>query len=221
MTSVAFFTFNAFSENTYIVYDDTKECAIFDPGCSNDVEEAQLSTFIAEQQLKPIHLINTHCHIDHVFGNKYVAEKYNLPLTIHEGEKPVLAFVPQVAQMYGLPNPNSPEATQFLAEGDVLTFGNTQMDVLFTPGHSPASISFFCKAAKILIAGDVLFEGSIGRTDLPGGNFDILMNNIKQKFLPLGDEVQVFPGHGPSTTIGQERLNNPFITQTERYRKMM
>ena len=205
-------TFNAFQENSYILFDNSKECIIIDPGCSSTDEEQILTKTIEEHGLTPTRLINTHCHIDHVFGNKFVAEKYNLELESHVGEVPVQDSVGQIAKMYGLGTVTSPPITKFLEEGDEVLFGNTSLKVLFTPGHSPASISFYNGADKILIAGDVLFQGSIGRTDLPGGNYDQLINNIKTKFLTLPDDVVVYSGHGPSTNIGFERANNPFLT---------
>ena len=214
MTLVASFTFNPFQENTYVLYDDTKECAIFDPGCYTEAEKAQLSQFIKEKGLKPVKLINTHCHLDHIFGNQFVANKYGLGLEIHEGELPVLQAAAQVSMMYGVPFPEaSPEPAAFIKEGDVVTFGNTKLEVFFTPGHSPASISFFCREDKFVIAGDVLFHQSIGRTDLPGGDFPTLIASIKNQLFPLGDEVTVYSGHGPSTSIGYERQNNPFLNK--------
>jgi len=212
MTQVAAFTFNPFQENTYIVYDDSKECILIDPGCYQAEEKAELISFIQQNELKPVRLLNTHCHIDHVFGNRFISDTYALDLEIHEGELVVLNYVPQVAQMYGIPYPEpSPLPKKYIQEGEVIEFGNTQLKTLFTPGHSPASISFYSEAAKFVIAGDVLFKGSIGRTDLPGGNFDTLINSIKNELFPLGDEVKVYSGHGEPTTIGLERKTNPFL----------
>ena len=208
---ISIFTFNAFQENTYILHDETLECVIIDPGCSNSVEEAELDNYIASRNLKPVKLINTHCHIDHVLGNKYVMEKYGIQLHSHKGEAPVLQANVQVAAMYGLDYAPSPEIDVFLEEGESLNFGNTTLEILFTPGHSPASLSLFHRPSKQLIAGDVLFQGSIGRTDLPGGDFDTLIKSIKSKYYPLGDEVIVYPGHGPSTTIIGEKIRNPFL----------
>ncbi|MFK7807183.1 MAG: MBL fold metallo-hydrolase [Saprospiraceae bacterium] len=212
MALVAKFTFNPFQENTYVVYDDSGECIIFDPGCFTAEEKNQLSTFISANNLKPVRLINTHCHLDHVFGNKYVSETYELGLEIHEGELPVLQAVPQACALYGLPQPEpSPAPSNFLKEGTTLTFGNTKMEILFTPGHSPASISFYCAESNFVIAGDVLFRESIGRTDLPGGDFKTLIGAIKSELYPLGDEVRVYSGHGEDTTIGHEKKSNPFL----------
>ena len=211
MVNVLSFTFNAFQENMYIVYDETKECIIFDPGCSNAAEKATLVNGIKSHGLKPVRLINTHCHLDHVLGNKFIAEKYDLELEIHKGEVPVLEWSAKAAAQYGIPMETSPPAGKFIEEGDIIKFGNSELETLLTPGHSPASLSFFCRSDQFVIAGDVLFHSSIGRTDLPGGNFNTLIDSIKTKLLPLGDEVKVYPGHMQPTTIGFERLHNPFL----------
>lgn len=210
--TIVIFTFNPFQENTYVVFDETKECAIIDPGCYEAHERIELQDFIMENGLKPVRLINTHCHLDHVFGNHFVHKTWGLELEIHRGELPVLEAVPQVSRFYGIPSGEpSPMPGRFIEEGDVVSFGNTRLEAILTPGHSPASLSFFIREDKLLLAGDVLFKESIGRTDLPGGDFDTLIASIKDKLLPLGDEVKVFPGHGPSTTIGFERRHNPFL----------
>ncbi len=206
------FTFNPFQENTYVVYDETGECVIIDPGCYDRSERNDLKTAIEQEKLRPVRLLNTHCHLDHVFGNKFVSETWGLPLEIHEGELPVLVAVPQIARFYGMPEGEpSPMPGRFIAEGETITFGKTTLETILTPGHSPASLSFFCKEGRFVIAGDVLFYDSIGRTDLPGGDFDTLINSIKQRLFPLGDDVEVFPGHGEKTTIGRERQHNPFL----------
>lgn len=212
MAQVAQMTFNPFQENTYLVYDETGECLIFDPGCSNAAEESALKAKIEALSLTPVRLINTHCHLDHVFGNKFVADTYNLGLEIHEKELSVLEAVPMVCEMYGIPKPApSPAPARFLNEGDYIEFGNTKLRMLFTPGHSPGSLTFYCEADQFMIAGDVLFYGSIGRTDLPGGDHQTLIDSIKNELLPLGDDIIVYSGHGPKTQIGFERKNNPFL----------
>jgi len=204
-------TFNDFSENTYILYDDSKSCAIVDPGCSNATEEKQLTDFIEAKGLKPVLLINTHAHIDHVFGIDFVHRKWGLKLHIHRGEQPLIDMLPQISKMYGL-NVGAIEApVEHIEEGDMITFGNTSLEIYFTPGHSPASVCFFERKSKQLIAGDVLFQGSIGRTDLPGGDYDTLIGSITDQLFPLGDDVIVYPGHGPATTIEVERRSNPFL----------
>lgn len=212
MSIVVDFVFNPFQENTYLIHDDTNECIIIDPGCYTKEEKKILDDFIDAKALKPVRLINTHCHIDHVFGNHYVAEKYGLELEIHKGEIPVLEALPMVAQMYGIPlfDPVM-KATKFLDENDVIKFGNTELKILFTPGHSPASISFYNEQEGYVIGGDVLFQGSIGRTDLPGGDFNTLINSIKKNFMNLPVDTKVYSGHGPSTTVGFEAIHNPFL----------
>lgn len=212
MTRVVKFTFNPFQENTYLLYDDTKECIIIDPGCYEMHEKQELVNFIERERLKPVRLLNTHCHIDHVFGNKFVAETYSLGLEIHEGEVPVLESTERVAMMYGIPNvEKSPAAKRFIVEGEEIRFGETVLQTLFTPGHSPASISFYCQKDAFVIAGDVLFQQSIGRTDLPGGSMPVLLASIREKLFTLDDNVKVYPGHGRATTIGEEKVSNPFL----------
>jgi glyoxylase-like metal-dependent hydrolase (beta-lactamase superfamily II) len=208
---VAIFTFNPFQENTYVLHDDTNSAIIIDPGCSTPAERQQLTDYISSNDLHVVKLVNTHCHIDHVLGNKYVAETYGLPLTSHQGEQQVLDMQPTVSGMYGMPYDAGPDITEFLEDGDTLDFGDTTLQVFYTPGHSPASISFYHAGTQQLIAGDVLFRESIGRTDLPGGSFEVLKASIEAKFWPLPEETIVYPGHGPSTTIGYERVNNPFL----------
>ncbi len=213
MLKVESLVFNAFQENTYLVYDNSGEALIIDPGCHNASEQKWLTQKIKTLGLKPVRLINTHCHIDHVLGNRFVADKYGLPLEIPLKEIPVLNTVAQIAQMYGIAyNEPSPEPSSYLEEGIPIVFGNSSLEVYDTPGHSPGSVSIFHRPSKTLIAGDVLFKESIGRTDLPGGDFDTLIRSIKEKLLTLPDETIVYPGHGPSTTIGYEKIHNPFLT---------
>ncbi len=211
MTQVKSFVFSPFQENTYILHDETKECVIIDPGCYDSREQQMLVDFIEKNDLKPVRLLNTHCHLDHVFGNKFVAEKYGLGVECHEGEAVVLQMSKQVADMYGVNMEPSPEASRFIEEGETISFGNTNMTTLLTPGHSPASICFYCKEEKFVIAGDTLFHQSIGRTDLPGGDYDTLIKSIKEKLFTLPDDTQVFSGHMGSTNIGFEKMNNPFV----------
>jgi len=212
MSVVVVFTFNDFSENTYLIHDDTKQCIIIDPGNNNSAEDQTISDFISSNDLQPVRLLNTHCHLDHVFGNKYIADTYKLGLEIHQGELPVLQASPQVSKMYGIPYPNlSPEPVSFLKPGDHIEFGDTKLSIHFTPGHSPASVSFYNQEEGYIIGGDVLFHGSIGRTDLPGGDTDTLISSIKTTFMTLPDETRVYSGHGPMTTVGHERTNNPFL----------
>lgn len=212
MISIRSFTFNPFQENTYVLYDVTREAVIIDPGCYDDGERAELVAFIEENKLKPVKLLNTHCHVDHVFGNRFIAEKYKLGLEMHEKDLKVLNSLLQVAHLYGLNAEESPAPKVFLEEGQKIAFGSSELDIVFTPGHSPGSICFISHPQKFIIAGDVLFYGSIGRTDLPGGHHQTLIDSIKQKLFPLGDDYTVHPGHGPETNIGFERRSNPFLT---------
>lgn len=211
MITVHAFTFGPFQENTYILYDETLECIIIDPGCYDQEERTELADFIEEKKLKPVKLINTHCHLDHVFGNGFVAGKYNLKLEINKLDKQVLDSFLMTASLYGLNADPSPQPSVYLEEGDKIKFGQSELEILFTPGHSPGSITFYNRDQKFMIAGDVLFHGSIGRTDLPGGNYQTLIDSIKNKLFPLGDDYTVYNGHGSSTTTGFERLNNPFL----------
>ena len=206
------FTFNQFQENTFVVYDNTKECLIIDPGCYSENERTELRTFIMSEGLKPVKLINTHCHIDHVLGNKFVSELWDLELYIHKEDLPVLENVKDISGFFGFENyERSPSPKHFLAQGDTLNFGDSSFDILFTPGHAPGHICLLSKKDGFIIAGDVLFNGSIGRTDLPGGDYDTLIESIKTKLLPLDENTIVYCGHGPSTSIGKEKMNNPFL----------
>ncbi|MCB0402754.1 MAG: MBL fold metallo-hydrolase [Flavobacteriales bacterium] len=211
MINVHHFTFNGFQENTYVLFDETKECIIIDPGCYSNEEQQDLAYFIQQNELKPVRLINTHCHIDHVLGNAYVASKYNIGLEMHAMDLPTLHATPEYGHLYGFHIEPSPEPTVLLQEGDHITFGNSQLEVLFTPGHSAGHITLVSQEERFIIAGDVLFYGSIGRTDLPGGDYNTLISSIKNKLLPLGDDFKVYSGHGPSTSVGFERENNPFL----------
>lgn len=211
MIQVDFFTFNPFQENTYILSDETKECVIIDPGCYDSGEKDELSSFIENQKLKPVKLLNTHCHIDHVLGNNFIAGKYKLQVELNFLEIPFLKAVVDYAPQYGIFCEPSPEPFALLNEDDVVKFGNSELKVLFTPGHSPGEICLYSASGKFVIAGDVLFQMSIGRTDLPGGNYDTLIKSIREKLFTLPDEVTVYSGHGPSTNIGFEKKNNPFL----------
>ena len=212
MIKIQKFTFNPFQENTYLLFDETKECIIIDPGCYEKSEQDLLKTFVKVNQLKPVKLINTHCHIDHVLGNKFVADRWRLNLEMHELDLPLLHSVKNYSNAYGFNQyEESPEPNNFLKEGEQVRFGNSSLDILFTPGHSPGHITLHSPEQKFVISGDVLFQMSIGRTDLPGGNYDTLINSIKTVLLSLSEETQVFSGHGPSTNIGFEKVNNPFL----------
>ncbi len=213
MIKVKSFCFNSFEENTYVLSDQSNECIIIDPGCHLVNEEDELSDYIESNNLKPVRLLNTHCHIDHILGNSFVARTYNLELEINDKELPVLNASGYVSEMYQIQLSPSPMPARFLNEGDKVSFGNSVLEVLFTPGHSPGSISFYSPENNFVISGDVLFEQSIGRTDLPGGDYETLIESIVVKLLPMDDDTIVYCGHGNNTTIGAERKLNPFLRE--------
>jgi len=210
MLQIQSFTFNPFQENTYVLYDETKACVIIDPGCYEEDEKYELATFIEDNHLDVRMLLNTHCHIDHVLGNSFVVEKYKVKLFIHPKDEPVLKAVKVYAPNYGFHQYQEAIPDAYLDEKEVIVWGNQKFTTLFVPGHSPGHVAFYDAENKVVIGGDVLFLNSIGRTDLPGGNFDTLINSIHQKLFTLPDDVTVYPGHGPKTTIGFEKKTNPF-----------
>jgi hydroxyacylglutathione hydrolase len=214
MLNIQSFVFNGFQENTYVLYDETKAAVIIDPGCYEREEQLELEEFIADEGLKPSLLLNTHCHVDHVLGNHFVKERFKVQLWMHKIEEAQLKAVTVYAPAYGLHHYDEAGADKFLSEADEIQFGNQILKVLFVPGHSPGHIAFYNEKNKCLIAGDVLFYNSIGRTDLPGGNYDTLIDSIHKKFFILPDDVIVYPGHGPETTIGYEKKTNPFCALT-------
>lgn len=205
------FTFSPFQENSYVLYDDSLECVIIDPGCYDRNEEMELMTFIDENRLKPVLLLNTHAHIDHIFGNAFVSKKYNLKPRLHQLDLPTFQLAEISSKMYGVNYNPSPEPQLDLKEGDSIKFGKQSLEIIFIPGHAPGHVVFYNKSSKDIIGGDVLFQNSIGRTDLPGGNHEQLINGIQSKLFVLDDEIRVHPGHGESTTIGFEKRNNPFF----------
>ena len=211
MFQIKVFTFNPVQENTYLLFNDYSEVIIIDPGCYFDEEKEELKNFIDKNNLIPKILINTHCHLDHVFGNKFVAEEYKLTLHLHEKEEDLLKLAPSSGLMFNLPFDNYEGELIFLKEGDEITLRNDKLKIIEVPGHSPGSICFYCEEQKFIIGGDVLFNNSIGRTDLPGGSHEDLLRNIKEKLFTLPDDVKVYPGHGVETTIGNEKKFNPFL----------
>jgi hydroxyacylglutathione hydrolase len=211
MFQIKVLTFNPVQENTYVLYNEHSECIIIDPGCYFEEEKEELKSFIVQKQLQPKMLLNTHCHLDHVFGNKYIAEEYKLTLQIHKNEEQLLEMAPASGLMFNLPFDNYKGELVFLKEGDVVSLLNDKLKVIDAPGHSPGSICFYCEKQNFIIGGDVLFQNSIGRTDLPGGSHENLVRNIKEKLFKLPGDVKVYPGHGPATTIGEEMKSNPFL----------
>ena len=204
-------TFNPFLENTYVIADETNDCAIIDPGCCNDKERNELVKTIEDHKLKPVLLLNTHCHIDHIPGNKFVFDKYGLSPQIHEKELDILERAPEFGEFFGFHCDPSPKPEIYLNEGDEVRLGNTVLKVLFTSGHSPGSISFYSEKDKLVLSGDVLFYGSVGRFDLPESNGKDLYHTLTAKMMKLPAATTVYSGHGPETTIGFEQLNNPYL----------
>lgn len=211
MFEIKAFTFNPVQENTYLLYNEQRICIVIDPGSYFDHERDELRSFIAQNHLTPVLLLNTHCHLDHVFGNKFIAEEYNLTLNTHALEKNMLELAPASGLMYNLPFDNYTGTVTYLKEGDTVQLGEDELEVIHAPGHSPGSICFYCKKQQFIIGGDVLFQRSIGRTDLPYGDHEALIRSIREKLFTLPPETTVYPGHGPATTIGEEIAHNPFL----------
>ena len=210
MISIKTLVFNPFEENTYIIYDESGDCAIIDPGCFGPEEENQLVEEIKNLNVNPVLLLNTHCHIDHVLGNQFVKDQFKLELHIPEFDKATYDAVPTYAEAYGFPGYRHATAEHLIREQDIIRFGESELQVLFVPGHTEGHLAFVNTYDKVCLAGDVLFDGSIGRTDLPGGDFNTLINSIHDKLFVLQDDMVVYPGHGATTTIGKEKKSNPF-----------
>ena len=211
MISIEKFTFNPFQENSYILYDETKECVVIDPGCYSSAEKSTMLKFISDNNLKPVKLLNTHCHVDHIQGNHIIAKTFNLQLEAHEKEIPILEGSPAWGLQYGITGDISPEITVFLNEGDTIKFGHSKLEIIFVPGHSPGHIAFISHKQKFVINGDVLFQGSFGRFDLPFGDVYVLSKSIQEKMFTLPDDYIVYAGHMGETTIGAEKMTNPIL----------
>jgi hydroxyacylglutathione hydrolase len=212
MIKLKSFVFNAFQVNTYVLSDETGECVIIDAACYDQREKTSLDQYISSNQLKPVKLIHTHGHVDHILGMRYVAEKYNPEIKIHQDDIPLLTDAKKHGLMFGFDVEEPPVVTGYLNEGEYVTFGNSTLKVFHVPGHSMGSVAFFSPEQNFVITGDVLFRGSIGRTDLFGGNYDQLKQSLYNKILTLPQDAEVWPGHGPSTTIHDEVMSNPFFT---------
>lgn len=212
MASLKTFTNSLIGENTYIVYDNSGECAIIDPGMYTAFDQNSIVSFINNNDLKPVLLLNTHCHYDHVLGNKFIFDNYNLKPQFHKGELELLLEAPAWTAQMGVHYEVSPLPDVFLPETGTVSFGQTTLELIFAPGHSPAHLCFYERKKNFLVGGDVLFRLSIGRTDFPGGSHELLLRNIREKLFTLPEDCTVWPGHGPQTTIGYEKRNNPFLT---------
>jgi len=213
MISIKKFVFSPFQENTYIVYNQHKNAIVVDPGCYEKQEKEALKSFIESEGLTVKKLVNTHCHLDHVFGNRFVCETFKVLPEYHKLDEPTMKMAPISASMYGIPGfEESPKCEEYLVENTVLSLDEDEFELRFCPGHAPGHLVLVNHEQKLLIGGDVLFRASIGRTDLPGGNHQTLINSIKNQLFTLSDDFLVYSGHGPETTIGFEKENNPFLT---------
>ncbi|HAS43506.1 MAG TPA: MBL fold hydrolase [Microscillaceae bacterium] len=214
MIHIQKFTFNPFQENTFVLFDNTKEAVVIDPGCNSSAENKVLTDFIEEKELKVVKLLNTHCHIDHVFGNQFIKDKYGVQLHMHELDVPTLKAAKLAADMYQIKPFIESEPDVFISEKDTIEFGESSLEILFVPGHAPGHVAFLNRAQKFIISGDVLFNGSIGRYDFPGCSKEDLINSIRNVLYKLEDDVTVYTGHGPETTIGHEKEYNPLVSAT-------
>lgn len=207
------FEFNMFPVNCYLVYDDTKEAVIIDPGCYFPEEKEFIRDYINSKGLTVKHMLCTHLHLDHIFGAKFIKETFNVELEANPADEFWLERAPQQARTFGLTMPETDSKIgKHIFDGDIIEFGNLKLEAICVPGHSPGSLAFYCKEKSIMFSGDILFQGSIGRADLLGGNFEELKENICNRLFTLPDNVTVYPGHGQSTNIGYEKKNNPFFT---------
>ncbi len=211
MITIQDFCFSAFQENTYVLYNELKEAIIIDTGCYTRIEEKMLTDFIRKENLKPTLLLNTHCHLDHVFGNNYMSETYGLTAHIHPNEQIVLDRLPEAAAKWGAPTDAYKGSIQYIQEGEMIQFGSDSFKVLLTPGHSPGSVCFYHTEQDFMIGGDLILKDGVGRTDLPGANPLDLIKSIRTQIFPLPDSLTIYSGHGPATTWGREKEHNPYI----------
>ena len=206
------FEFNMFPVNCYILWDETKEAVVIDPGCFYDDEKQQLKQFVEQNGLVVKHLLNTHLHLDHIFGNAFMLREFSLKAEANQADEFLLEGAEDQSRMFGFKLPETlPPLGKYIGENDTIAFGNTTLQILHVSGHSPGGLVYYNETEKCIFAGDVLFRGSIGRADLEGGDFNALIDNIRTKLFNLPDDTTVYPGHGPSTTIGAEKATNPFF----------
>ena len=211
---IARLIFNPIQENTYIIWDDTLEAAVIDAGNMNERENEALAKFIADNGLKPKYALNTHGHFDHLLGVDFLREKYGAQLAMSSKDEFLLKGASVSAELFGVKADALPEAIDVDLEGkESIKFGNTELKIIPTPGHTPGHVAFFEPESKVLFTGDTLFRESIGRTDLPGGDYSWIMRSIIENILPLGDDVKIYPGHGDTSDIGHESMYNPFVVE--------
>lgn len=211
---IARLIFNPIQENTYIIWDDTLEAAVIDAGNMNERENEVLAKFIADNGLKPKYALNTHGHFDHLLGVDFLREKYGAQLAMSSKDEFLLKGASVSAELFGVKADALPEAIDIDLEGkESIKFGNTELKIIPTPGHTPGHVAFFEPESKVLFTGDTLFRESIGRTDLPGGDYSWIMRSIIENILPLGDDVKIYPGHGDTSDLGHESMYNPFVVE--------
>jgi glyoxylase-like metal-dependent hydrolase (beta-lactamase superfamily II) len=203
--------FNPIEVNTYLLTDQSGDCAIIDCGCYDMDEFNELTDLIYKKNLKPVLLLNTHCHLDHIFGNGFMLERFKLGALCHKDDDTNRKNAVTHALMFGLVMNTPPEPSGYLTDGQKISFGQSELTAIHVPGHAAGSLSFYCEKDNIVFTGDALFAGSIGRTDLPGGNFELLINSIKSKLFALPADTTVYPGHGEKTSIGIEIRSNPYF----------
>ncbi|MFI3331388.1 MAG: MBL fold metallo-hydrolase [Rikenellaceae bacterium] len=216
MLKIAVFSFNPFGENTYVLMDDTKECIVVDAGNYSAKEDNALINYIRDNELKPVMALNTHGHVDHILGVSFVKQEFNVPFAMHSDDMSILNSSKEHGAMYGFDVKQIPSVEIDLKDKTEVSFGETVLKIIHTPGHTPGGVCIFVEQQNILITGDTLFKESIGRTDLPGGDYYAIMDSIINKIIPLGDEVKFYPGHGPASSLGHETLNNPFVVEVLR-----
>jgi glyoxylase-like metal-dependent hydrolase (beta-lactamase superfamily II) len=215
MITIESHVFNAFQVNTYLVRDEEGNCLVVDPAFYSPEEEASFDKHISEHGLKLAGQVNTHCHVDHILGVRHLQHKYQLPLRAHENESGLLNNAPLMGEIYGLKVEPIPRIDELVGDKDLISLGKISLQTILVPGHSPGSLSFYSPEGGFVITGDALFQGSIGRTDLPGGDYDTLIHAIRTRLLTLPPETIVYPGHGDSSSIGNEAMGNPFLTTVE------
>jgi len=210
--TVKTFTFNPFQENTYLIYDETREAIVIDCGCILEYEKKEFRKYITDNELNIVKVINTHLHLDHQFGNKFLFDTYNIAPIAHIEDEFLLENVKSQGAMFGIPIKEEAQSLSgYIEDNQTLNFGNTSFVAFHVPGHSPGSLAFYFEKGNAVFVGDVLFKGSIGRTDLPKGDYATLILSIQKRLLPLPDSTVIYSGHGPTTTIGEEKVNNPYL----------
>jgi len=212
MIKVEKFMVNPLGENSFVLSDETGEAIFIDPGFYYDEEQEEIKNYIASNDLKPVKIVNTHCHFDQIMGVEYLRKEYNIPFYAHKNDSFFVEMAVEQALRFGIEMKTVSAIDKYLEENEIIEFGNSKLEIIHVPGHAPGHVVFYSEKDKLLIAGDVIFYGSIGRTDLPGGNYDTLISNIKNKLFVLPDDTKVFSGHGPETTLGTEKTSNPFLS---------